>query len=917
MKRNAKCFVGVGAVALCFGLAACGGGGETPTHSHAWVWKSNEVEHYQICEEDNTERENSRSQHLDEDGDGKCDVCNRDVPLTADILVTFDANGGAFSGGELKKTVAADEDGKVSFSEIPVFSSMHFVGWSKQNDNEQDGVLVLEDETFEESFSLYAVWEEAYTEGLKFTALPSEEGATSYSVSVGTAEGDIVIPSTYHKLPVTAIEEDAFYGTGITSVSVPASVKEIGDYAFSSCEALRHVTFAEGSELKTIGYAAFWESTALEEIEIPAGVGELPEDAFCNCYALESVTYEEGSELSSIADFAFYECRSLRTAYILSSVKTVGDRAFMRCTGLDAVVVEDLLSWFEIEIDDTVGSDPLYYAQDFYVLDELQEDLVIPDGVTRIRSLEFYYYKGFGTITIPDTVTEIGRNAFYLCPSKVVWAGTPTIQTIGQSAFNLYHGNELVIPSSVRTIGKSAFASSALISVTIPASVQEIGEKAFSGCNHLVEVFNLSGIQIKRGDSTGLNFDVVKTYVEGSETSHIATDGDFTFYDDGTNVLLVRYTGNDPSPTLPSTHNGKSYNIGCGAFLNNTDLISVKIPSGVAEIGKSAFEGCRNLTRVTIPSTVKTIKDYAFTTCTSLVEVHILSSSFQSLEAGSPNAGRIAQYAKHVYTDETTMGSIVTEDGFTFYDDGVKVYLLNYRGESRDLVLPADYEGESYEINNYAFQDNATLSSVSIPEGVTAIGMSAFHSCYRLKTVELPDSVQTIGDSAFENCETLWEIELGTGIKEIADSAFSYCYNLRKVTARGTISSIGSYAFCGDELLSFPQFEGLTSIGDSAFNTCGFETLVVPEGVQTIGDQAFAWCESLTNITLPSTLQSLGRWVFQRDDELAGVTFRNSGWQVSTEKKMTNAVDVETDNVQTNAQNFLGQYLNYYWKRKG
>lgn len=87
------------------------------------------------------------------------------------------------------------------------------------------------------------------------------------------------------------IDKTVFVRTGIQSIEIPASVKTL-DGSFQGCEALKSVTFEEGTQLEKIGGApAFSDCTALGSITLPASVATIDNFSFRNCSALKSVTF--------------------------------------------------------------------------------------------------------------------------------------------------------------------------------------------------------------------------------------------------------------------------------------------------------------------------------------------------------------------------------------------------------------------------------------------------------------------------------------------------------------------------------------------------------------------------------------------------------------------------------------------------
>ena len=116
---------------------------------------------------------------------------------------------------------------------------------------------------------------------------------------------EVVIPEGTEK-----IGNHWFCDSEVESVTIPASVGEIGTDAFYGCRSLKSVVFAEGSLLKKIGPGNF-SGTGIERIVIPKGVKEIQESAFCGCEDLKEVLFEQGSKLKTIGTDAFCDCGNL------------------------------------------------------------------------------------------------------------------------------------------------------------------------------------------------------------------------------------------------------------------------------------------------------------------------------------------------------------------------------------------------------------------------------------------------------------------------------------------------------------------------------------------------------------------------------------------------------------------------------
>ena len=158
---------------------------------------------------------------------------------------------------------------------------------------------------------------------VNITALPS----TAFIKSIE----NLILPNT-----LTTIVKEMFYNSKLKTVVIPASVETIESLAFSGCESLATVTFAKGSQLKTIGSRAFMDCIALTSIEIPASVETIEAAAFKGCKSLATVTFAKGSQLKTINGIsydygAFSGCTALTSIEIPASVETIEAAAFENC----------------------------------------------------------------------------------------------------------------------------------------------------------------------------------------------------------------------------------------------------------------------------------------------------------------------------------------------------------------------------------------------------------------------------------------------------------------------------------------------------------------------------------------------------------------------------------------------------------
>ena len=133
----------------------------------------------------------------------------------------------------------------------------------------------------------------------------------------------------------------------------------------------------------------------------------------------KSITYNnEEFTIVSIGDYAFWNCPKLTSISLPETIKYLGANAFWNCSYLESVYIDDLAAWFSI-LGSGSDSSPLavgiYVNTKLYVGGELLTDLVIPEGITNIRSEALRGCGSLESVIIPDGVKSIEWGAFYDC----------------------------------------------------------------------------------------------------------------------------------------------------------------------------------------------------------------------------------------------------------------------------------------------------------------------------------------------------------------------------------------------------------------------------------------------------------------------------------------------------------------------
>ncbi|MDE5663651.1 MAG: leucine-rich repeat domain-containing protein, partial [Muribaculaceae bacterium] len=189
---------------------------------------------------------------------------------------------------------------------------------------------------------------------------------------------------------------------------------------------------------------------------------------------------------------------------------------------------------------------------------------------------------------------------------------------------------------------------------------------------------------------------------------------------------------------------------------------------------------------------------------------------------------------------------------------------------SGDVVLPqnpVDEDGTEYvltAIGDYAFSGCTSLTSISIPEGVTEIGGSAFSACTSLTSIAIPEGVTEMGGAAFSGCTSLTSIAIPEGVTEIGGYAFSACSSLESAKLPVNLERIPREMFSGCTSLTSVEFpENVKVIGENAFKDCdSLTSVLLPETVTEIEHDAFISCDNLSSVYFPESLVTIGNGAF-------------------------------------------------------
>ncbi len=320
---------------------------------------------------------------------------------------------------------------------------------------------------------------------------------------------EVIIPDN-----VKYIGSSAFYGC--TSLPVENNIRYAGTWAigvtdntlpryilrsntrglfrtFSGCSLMTRVTLPDS--LRNIGDNAFYGCSSIKNLTLPSRVNYIGSSAFSGCSSLASLTIPDG--VTAIGCSTFYGCSALTSMIIPDNVESLGASLFYNCHNLSSVTLPKGLTKIE---------NSTFYGCNL-------SDFEMPESVTSIGSYAFYD-NPLSAIVIPSTVTSIGDYAFSNCynldtvtvNSADIMANGKFSKVFGENItnyniggnikeladfafFNYQKIKKITLPESLETIGESAFESCVnLDSVTLPKNVANIGAYAFASCTALKSV---------------------------------------------------------------------------------------------------------------------------------------------------------------------------------------------------------------------------------------------------------------------------------------------------------------------------------------------------------------------------------------------------------------------------------------------
>lgn len=655
---------------------------------------------------------------------------------------------------------------------------------------------------------------------------------------------------------LTTINGLAFYNTGLTEITVPASLtkittasaagKNVGPFAGG---VLRKVTFADGVTKSLQGM--FMGTTSLEEVVLPKSLKTIDQNAFKDCSSLKKLSVgKSGGE------------------NVLDTVETINAGAFNGCSSLETLTLKNVAKIDSSDTNRTFG------------------------GCTSLKKV---------SVTGVTTTDNTGK--------------TTLSTTIGTSAFKDNKALKEINLDTIKTVSQEAFRGCGVADDgTDPATltlnnVNAIGALAFYGCGFKAVQIPRQLTSVATGKINGVEYG---PFAGGKlETVSFGTL---------INTIPDNLCMNTTSLQKIELQSVKASlrTIGKNAFKGCTSVEEVTIPKGILTVSNSAFEGCSGLTDVTIAA--KTINAKAFAECTNLKAVKmeegvttIQGMAFANTQisavtipstlttAGTTKEGTIEKgpfagtmiATVHGQTEDSTEA----QEGATILPETKKIPDNLFLGCTSiiDVQIPETVT----EIGQKAFKDASSVENVTFAvntetgkvKGVEKIGISAFDGCSSLQELVLPETVTEVLQGAFANEGALVKADMSraASLKKWDKESFKGDTALAEVVlpTAGGITAIPDGAFAGctsltGENLKIPK--NIVTITANAFKESGLKKLYIPNQVTTIGASAFEACKNLEDVHISNNISIISQSTFKNCEKLEKIEI-----PVKVEKIGTNA----------------------------
>ncbi len=462
----------------------------------------------------------------------------------------------------------------------------------------------------------------------------------------------------------------------------------------------------------------------------------------------------------------------------------------------------------------------------------------------------------------------------------------------------------IIIEYGITKIGNYSFHGfTNLKSVSIPESVTSIGTHVFEGCK------SLTGIALPNGLSELSSY----LFSGCSSLSQIV---------------------------IPDKISSINYDVftGCQALTNIT------IPDSVHYIYENAFKNCTGLEKVVIGKNIYRIQKNAFTGCTNLKDVYYLGSQekWNSIIIEDNNAEltsanifydsiSVDDGTGHIHNYKLTMTSPnCTEEGSAVYscecgEEFVEVFAsLGHVEEKIPQKLPTTTTTGCTAGVKCSRCGEILVEQQTIPaldENITDTGIEgnlywtfdAFAGVFELYGSGPMNDYEKNENRKWNSfADEIKTVIIHEGVTSVGQRAFNSCKSLRNVQIPSTVTKIGAASFYGCyNLKNIRIAEGVTEIGVNAFAYCdSITSITIPEGVKTIDEYAFRGCTQLESITIPDSINSIERYAFWECTNLVNISLPDKPISLALNAFNSTAYYGDSSNMENGAL-YIGKHLIY------
>lgn len=720
------------------------------------------------------------------------------------IFVVINSNGGKVIG-----SFSVSKDGVITAPQAePIKEGFVFKGWFTDADFTAEWNFATDKVT--QNVTLYAKWEAIPADPLY--VIMDGNGGTVYGYFTINADGTLTAPE------VTPTKE------GYTFAGWYKDADCTLQWDFATDKVTENLTlyakWTKAEEPVAVSHTLIYELNSDGESYTIVGV-EPGTDT-----NLEIPATHDGKPVTAIGECALIGINRIVTSVTIpKSIETIGGGVFSFYESLlNVYYTGNMADWCAIKFD-RIDSNPAYLAKNVYINGELIEnELVIPNGVTQIGSFAFYRFPNISSVVLPCSVKLIGASAFvkegltavYYNGDLSDWCdiefSNPPANPI-YYAGALYINNELVtnltLPNTITEIKESAFARlKSITSLTIPTSIARIGKWAFFHCDNLEEIYFNGTVEqwnTVEKDRDWANTTLAQKVICSDSTvcdiSHTLT---YELNSDGESYKLIGVElGTENDLEIPATHNGKPVTvIGNQAFANcDRKMSSLTFFNSVKRVEGSALDNCQGFETVIFKGDVADWCEIEFES-SEIFSGHVRGLSIDGVSVSDeiviPNGvtriGSCAFAGMKIKT--VVIPASVKEIGagaFCACYDLQDVYYLGTLADWCAITFEHPFSNPMYNAENLYINNALLAGDLVLPDTITEIKDFAFIRMQGLTSVTIPDNVVIIGEKAFSRCENLVSVTIES--EEISYVAFYGCRNLTSVTFGRGVKSIGKAVF--------------------------------------------------------------------------------------------------------------------------